>query len=265
MTVLYARKGAEPRKLHCPICRSDRVKVGALERVFPRPAPGAGCAGARGAWRAVQRHPRRPPQAAGGERDRVALQGADLLPRVPVFMSAAATWPALPVMPEYLDCLDPAQVRLAREQPERFGRVVQERGKARYQCVLPLRGLKPTEWPTYECDLLAANPFSSNAGRRRRGRLPRRLAARVAQPQAPHPRVALLRRPRPGAHRRGHEPLRPGADGARADARPPSDADGRPVSETQLERIPLDQEVGREGDGGPRASSAPRARGRPRG
>ena len=40
MTVLHARKGAEPRKLHCPICRSDRLKVAALERVFPRAATG---------------------------------------------------------------------------------------------------------------------------------------------------------------------------------------------------------------------------------
>ena len=38
LAVLYARKGMETRRLHCPICRSDRVKLKALERVFPRPS-----------------------------------------------------------------------------------------------------------------------------------------------------------------------------------------------------------------------------------
>ncbi len=149
-TILYARKGMETRKLHCPICRSDRVRLAALDRVFPRPTTGrwvrwreGGAAGTSNVITIGRLKLRVESEIESLSKEQICFRA------VPVFLSdGERVTPALPVMPEYLDCLDPAQVRVAREHPERFGRVITERGKARYQCVLPLRGLKPTEWPT---------------------------------------------------------------------------------------------------------------------
>ncbi len=265
MTVLYARKGAEPRRLFCPVCRSDRLKVTALERVFPRVSTGRWVR-----WRSA---------GAGGpsnlipvgvlklrvESEIESLSKEQICFRaVPVFTSGTRTlWPALPVMPEYLDCLDPAQVRLAREQPERFGRVVLERGRARYQCVLPLRGLKPTEWPTWECDLLTANPFSASATDVEsvafRG-VTVRLWPNLKQPtHAWRYYVASI-------NAATEEGMTLFAQGRFLRARmlvPPSDPDGRPASETSLEVVPMDQEVGREGESSPTGLIGATAQGRP--
>ncbi|MBI5518115.1 MAG: hypothetical protein HY909_30370 [Deltaproteobacteria bacterium] len=252
MTVLYARKGMETRKLHCPLCRSDRVRLTALERVFPRPTTGrwvrwreGGAAGASSNVIPVG-HLR-----LKVESEIEALSKEQVCFRqVPVFVSGnARVWPALPVMPEYMDCLDPAQVRLARERPEGFGRVIQERGKARYQCVLPLRGLKATEWPTYECDLLPANPFAGSAGD-----LDAVAFRGVSVKVWPN-----LKRP---THRWKYyvaavqavteEGMTLFAQGRSFRARMlvPPDAEGRPASETTLQAVKLDQELGREGDAG---------------
>ena len=253
LTLLYARKGAEPRKLHCPVCRSDRLNVAALERVFHRQDTGrwvrwreGGVAGPSNVIPVGRLKLRVESEIEALSKEQICFRS------VPVFMSGArATWPVLPVMPEFIDCLDPHQVRLAREQPERFGRVVQERGKARYQCVLPLRGLKPTEWPTYECDLLAANPFTTQA-----------TDAEAVAFRGVSLRVwPNLRRP---THAWRYYVVHVGAvteegmtllaQGRTFHAQmlvSRSDDDGRPISETRLDRIPLDTEVGREGDGGP--------------
>jgi hypothetical protein len=265
MTVLYARKGAEPRKLHCPICRSDRLKVAALERVFPRAATGrwvrwreGGVAGPSNVIPIGRLKLRVESEIEALSKEQICFRS------VPVFMSAGRpSWPALPVMPEYVDCLDAQQVRLAREQPERFGRVVLERGKARYQCVLPLRGLKPTEWPTYECDLLAANPFSSTVTDAESVAF-RGVSLRV-WPNLKRPTHAWKYYV---AHvgavtEEGMSLLAQGRSVRAQMLVSPADADGRPVSETVLERIPLDTEVGREGDGGPTGFVGASRAGRP--
>ena len=265
LTILYARKGAEGRKLHCPICRSDRVRVVALERVFARAASGRWVR-----WR---------DGGAGGSPNTIAIGRCKLrvegeiepltkeqicFRTVPVFVSEGRlSYPVLPVMPEYLDCLDPAQVRLAREAPERFGRVVQERGKSRYQCVLPLRGLKATEWPTYECDILPANPFAVNAGDAEAMAF-RGVSLRV-WPNLKRPthawRYYLVH-----AGAVTEEGMNLFAQGRSFRAQmlvAPSDADGRPTTETVLDRVPLDQDVGREGDGAPTGFVGVSRRGRP--
>ncbi|MBL8603453.1 MAG: hypothetical protein JNK72_16130 [Myxococcales bacterium] len=265
-TILYARKGGEARKLHCPICRSDRVKIAALERVFSRAASGRWVR-----WREGG--------GAGGASNTITLGRLKLrvegeieplskeqicFRMVPVFVSEGRlTWPALPVMPEYLDCLDPAQVRLAREKPELFGRVIQERGKSRYQCVLPLRGLKSTEWPTYECEILPANPFAVNAGDAEAMAF-RGVSVKV-WPNLRRPthawRYYLVQ-----AGANSEEGMNLFAQGRHFRAQmlvAPSDADGRPASETLLERIALDQEVGREGESNPTGYVGASRRGRP--
>lgn len=253
MSILYARKGAEPRKLYCPICRSDRLKIAALERVFPRNSTGrwvrwreGGVSGPSNVIPIGRLKLRVESEIEALSKEQICFRS------VPVFMSEGRpSWPVMPVMPEFVDCLDPQQVRLAREQPERFGRVVLERGKARYQCVLPLRGLKPTEWPTYECDLLPANPFSASVTDAESVAF-RGVSVRV-WPNLKRPtnawRYYVVH---VGAvTEEGMNLLAQGRIFRSQILVSPTDADGRPVSETVLERIPLDTEVGREGDGGP--------------
>lgn len=265
MTVLFARKGAEPRKLHCPLCRSDRVKIRALERVFPRADSGrwvrwreGGVPGPANVIGVGRLKLRVESEIESLSKEQICFRA------VPVFVSGGERRiPVLPVMPEYLDCLDPAQVRLARERPSLFGRVIQEKGKSRYQCVLPLRGLKQTEWPTYECDLLPANPFSPNAGDVDAVAF-RGVTLRV---------WPNLRRPTnawryyvAGIHAVTEEGMALLAQGRMLRTRmlvPPSDVDGRPTSETRLEIVPLDQEVGREGESGPTGYVGATRKGRP--
>jgi hypothetical protein len=265
MTVLFARKGAEPRKLHCPICRSDRVKIRALERVFPRADSGrwvrwreGGVAGPANVIAVGRLKLRVESEIESLAKEQICFRA------VPVFMSGGERQiPVLPVMPEYLDTLDPAQVRLAREKPHLFGRVIQERGKSRYQCVLPLRGLKQTEWPTYECDLLPANPFSPNAGDVDAVAF-RGVTLRV-WPNLKRPTHAW-RYYVVGIQAATEEGMALFAQGRMLRARmlvPPSDVDGRPTSETKLEVVSLDQEVGREGESGPTGFVGATRKGRP--
>jgi len=265
LTVLYARKGMETRKLHCPLCRSDRVKLAALERVFPRPSTGRWVrwreGGAAGSSNVIPIG--RLKLKVEGEIE--ALSKEQICFRtVPVFTSGGQkVWPALPVMPEYLDCLDPAQVRQARERPEGFGRVIHERGKARYQCVLPLRGLKPTEWPTYECDLLPASPFTSAQGDA--DALAFRGVSVRLWPNLKRPTHAW-RYYLASVQVANEDGMNLFAQGRMFRARmlvPPSDPDGRPASETQMELIPLDQETGREGDSHPTGYVGASRKGRP--
>lgn len=264
-TILYARKGMETRKLHCPVCRSDRIKLTALERVFPRPSTGrwvrwreGGAAGTTSVIPVGRLKLKVESEIESLSKEQICFKS------VPVFLSnGQKTWPVLPVMPEYLDCLDPAQVRLARESPESFGKVIQERGKARYQCVLPLRGLKPTEWPTYECDLLSASPFSSNTSDADAAAF-RGVSLRV-WPNLRRPthawRYYLV-----SVGAATDEGMNLFAQGRTFRSRmlvAPSDADGRPTSETSLEMIALDQEIGREGDSAPTGYIGASRKGRP--
>ena len=265
MTVVLARKGAAAKRLFCPICRSDRVKLRALERVFPR---AHGDRWAR--WR--DGGPPGAPDVVAVGRLQLRIEGeVEPLTKeqicfraVPVFVSAGArVVPALPVRPEFLDCLDPAQVRAAREHPERFGRIVSERGRARYQCLLPLRGLRPGEWPTYECDLLPANPYSPNAGDADAGAF--RGVTLQLWPNLRRPThawrcyVASLQ----AATEEGMTLFAPGRTPRATMWVPACDAEGRPLSETALDAVPLDQETGREGDGGPSGCCGATTAGRP--
>jgi len=265
LTILYARKGLEARRLHCPLCRSDRVKLSALERVFPRPSTGRWVrwreGGATGPSNVI---------AIGRFKLRVegeieALSKEQICFRsVPAFVSGGQkVWPTLPVLPEYLDCLDPVQVREARLHPEHFGRVVHEKGKARYQCLLPLRGLKATEWPTYECDLLPASPFTSPQGDL--DALAFRGVSVRLWPNLKRPTHAW-RYYLASVQAVQEDGMNLFAQGRIFRARmlvPPSDPDGRPTSETQLEIIPLDQETGREGDSQPTGFVGASRKGRP--
>ena len=265
LTVLYARKGMETRRLHCPICRSDRVRLGALERVFPRPSTGrwvrwreGGAAGSTNVIPVGRLKLKVEGEIESLSKEQICFRS------VPAFTSGGQkVWPALPVMPEYLDCLDPAQVREARLHPENFGRVIHEKGKARYQCVLPLRGLKPTEWPTYECDLLPASPFTSPQGDvdalAFRG-VSVRLWPNLKRPtHAWRYYLASVQ----VANEDGMNLLAQGRIFRARMLVPPSDPDGRPASETQMELVPLDQETGREGDSQPTGFVGASRKGRP--
>lgn len=264
-TILYARKGMETRKLHCPICRSDRIRLAALERVFPRPSTGrwvrwreGGAAGTSNVIPIGKLKLKVESEIESLSKEQICFRS------VPVFISnGAKTWPALPVMPEFIDCLDPAQVRAARENPESFGKVIHERGKARYQCVLPLRGLKPTEWPTYECDVLPASPFTS-AQADADALAFRGVSVRV-WPNLRRPTHAW-RYYLASVNASTEEGMNLFAQGRLFRARmlvPPVDADGRPASETTLEVIPLDQEVGRENESAPTGFVGASRKGRP--
>ena len=265
LTVLYARKGMETRRLHCPICRSDRVKLAALERVFPRPSTGrwvrwreGGAAGSTNVIPIGRLKLKVESEIESLSKEQICFRA------VPVFTSnGQRVWPTLPVMPEFLDCLDPAQVRRAREHPESFGKVIHERGKARYQCTLPLRGLKPTEWPTYECDLLPASPFTSAQGDADALAF-RGVSVRV-WPNLRRPthawRYYLV-----SVTAATEEGMNLFSQGRTFRARmlvAPSDPDGRPTSETHLEAVPLDQETGREGDSQPTGYVGASRKGRP--
>jgi hypothetical protein len=264
-TILYARKGMETRKLHCPLCRSDRVHLAALERVFPRPSTGrwvrwreGGAAGTSNVITIGRLKLKVESEIESLSKEQICFRS------VPVFISnGVKTWPALPVMPEFLDCLDPAHVRTARESPEAFGKVIHERGKARYQCVLPLRGLKPTEWPTYECDILPASPFT-NANSDADALAFRGVSVRV-WPNLKRPTHAW-RYYLASVNASTEEGMNLFAHGRLFRSRmlvAPTDADGRPASETALDMIPLDQEVGREGDSAPTGFVGASRKGRP--
>ncbi len=266
LTVLYARKGMEARKLHCPICRSDRLRMTALDRVFPRAGTGrwvrwreGGSGGSANVIPIGRLKLKVESEIESLSKEQVCFRA------VPVFAlgDGRRKVPTLPVMPEYLDCLDPGEVHRARQHPDDFGRIVQERGRAKYQCVLPLRGLKPAEWPTYECDLLPANPLTPDSGD-----VDALAFKGVSVRVWPN-----LRRPTHAwryyvvsAGAVSDQGLSLFAQGRSFRARmlvPAVDPDGRPLSETSLEILPLDQEQGREGDGGPTGYVGATRRARP--
>ncbi|MBK8694830.1 MAG: hypothetical protein IPN17_21760 [Deltaproteobacteria bacterium] len=131
--------------------------------------------------------------------------------------------------------------------------------------MLPLRGLKQTEWPTYECDLLPANPFSPNAGDVDAVAF-RGVTLRV-WPNLKRPTNAW-RYYVVGIQAATEEGMALFSQGRMLRARmlvPPSDVDGRPTSETRSTWSRSTRRSAARARAGPRASSAPPARGGPPG
>ncbi len=170
MTVLYAKQGVAGRKLRCPICGSAKLSIKALDRIFFR--PGALTWARWGDANAGQ------PGVIAAGKFRLKVQGEIrtltkemvCFRAVPTFVSGGARqWPALPVRPEFIDVLDPVALEEAQRDPSRFGKHVQEGGRARYQYLLPLRGLSEKEWPTVTCDVLPADPSGAGESESFRG------------------------------------------------------------------------------------------------
>lgn len=170
MSVLYAKQGTAGRKLRCPICGSNRLNLKALDRIFFRPSALTWARwGDTSAGNASVISIGKLRLEVRGE-VRTLTKEMVCYRAVPTFVSdGARVWPALPVRPEFLDALDPDAVEEAQRTPGRFGKLVQEGGRSRYQYVLPLRGLQEKEWPTVTCDVLAANPSAPNDGEAFRG------------------------------------------------------------------------------------------------
>ncbi len=158
MTVLYAKQGAAGRKLRCPICASTKLSMKALDRIFFRPSAltwarwGEGNTGQPGIISLGKLRLKVQGEIRTLTKEMVCFRA------VPTFLSnGARIWPALPIRPEFLDVLDATALDEAQRNPAKYGKLVQEGGRSRYQYVLPLRGLDEKEWPNVTCDVLAAD------------------------------------------------------------------------------------------------------------